>query len=198
MSSGASITVDGKVIQPSQYGDDYISEFNRILRTYVTMTTGNLLEWGAGHTTAALVEFCDENACKLLVSVDHNGKYLESVAQPFRSRSYFQAKLLSEAGPCVNDRDQGSNYSSYPLSLGVKFDFVYIDGRRRVECAFITSLLSHARTIVVLHDYRRARYQAVCTLYEDIETGPQFRVMRPRMGLVEEIQKNYSFLFAVL
>jgi hypothetical protein len=38
--------------------------------------------------------------------------------------------------------------------------------------------LCHPDTIVVLHDYRRRRYQPVKALYEILEDGSQFRVMR--------------------
>jgi hypothetical protein len=39
---------------------------------------------------------------------------------------------------------------------------------------------------VALHDYRRARYQPVRALYDVIEDGTQFRVMRRRQDLLPE------------
>jgi hypothetical protein len=48
-----------------------------------------------------------------------------------------------------------------------------------MECAMVATLVSHSGTIVILHDYRRARYQSVRLLFDIIEDGPQFRVMRP-------------------
>jgi hypothetical protein len=82
-------------------------------------------------------------------------------------------------GPKLSDRDPELNYAMLPLGWGRKFDFIYIDGRRRMECAMVATLVSHSGTIVILHDYRRARYQSVRLLFDIIEDGPQFRVMRP-------------------
>ena len=47
----------------------------------------------------------------------------------------------------------------------------------------MATLLSHPDTIVVLHDYRRTRYQPMKALYEVIEDGSQFRVMRLRRDI---------------
>jgi hypothetical protein len=40
--------------------------------------------------------------------------------------------------------------------------------------------MSHHETIVALHDYRRTRYQPVTALFDIVEDGPQFRVLRPK------------------
>lgn len=44
-------------------------------------------------------------------------------------------------------------------------------------------MLSYPDTVVVLHDYRRTRYQPMKALYEVIEDGAQFRVMRVRRNI---------------
>ena len=70
------------------------------------------------------------------------------------------------------------NYATFPLSIEARFDIIFIDGRRRMECAFTAAQLCRADTIVILHDYRRGRYQGVRFLFDIIEDGTQFRVMK--------------------
>jgi hypothetical protein len=95
-------------------------------------------------------------------SIDDNKDYLDQlVAQPRSGIELFQL----------------------PARLRPPFDFIFIDGRRRLECALVASLLCHPDTVVVLHDYRRSRYQPVKVIYDIVEDGPQFRVMRLRKDL---------------
>jgi hypothetical protein len=53
-----------------------------------------------------------------------------------------------------------------------------------MECAFIAALLCRNTSIVTIHDYRRTRYQPVLALFDLIEDGPQFRVLRPRASVL--------------
>ncbi len=53
-----------------------------------------------------------------------------------------------------------------------------------MECAFIASLLCHDKTVVVVHDYRRLRYQPIFALFDRIEDGREFRVLRPRPSVL--------------
>jgi hypothetical protein len=101
-------------------------------------------------------------------------------------------------GPCVDDRDTGLNYSTYPLSLGRQFDFIFIDGRRRMECAMMALLMARPDTIVAVHDYRRTRYQPVHAFYRIIEDGPQFRVMVPRSTLIPTFQDTAPAVMALI
>jgi hypothetical protein len=94
--------------------------------------------------------------------------------------------------PCLTDRDEGLSYSTFPLSLGYKFDFIYIDGRRRLECALTAAIMCHPQTIVVLHDYRRTRHQSVKGLFDIVEDGPQFRVMRRKHAFADEFDWAYT------
>ena len=54
-----------------------------------------------------------------------------------------------------------------------------------MECALVASLLCHEDSVVLLHDYRRARYQVARAFYDIVEDGPQFRVMRPKPALLD-------------
>ena len=184
----------GKEIKSSQYGRDYISEFRRVIETYVDKDAKHYLEWGTGYTTVVMAEIAARTGAKKLVTIDSHAKYMQEFVLPFAHESFLDARALSIDGPCVNDRDTGLNYTSYPLSLGIKFDFIFIDGRRRMECAFVSSLLSHDLTIIVIHDYRRLRYQPIWALFDLIEDGTQFRVMRRRRSLSAQIDERFQLV----
>lgn len=187
LSGAVTHTIGKQTTDSAQYGADYSSEFRRILDTHVTRRTGNLLEWGAGYTTQILAEFGETIGAEFLLTLDTNSSYLQDVLRPLR-QPFVHGAAANETGTCVNDRDHGMNYSSLPLSFGKQFDFIYIDGRRRMECALTASMISHEGTIIALHDYRRDRYQAIRVLFELVEEGPQFLVMRPRRSILSEMR----------
>jgi hypothetical protein len=174
------ITFSGRTQSSRYYGDDYLSEYRRILLQYVKPVTRRYLEWGAGNTTLAVIQMRNELAVDHLHSIDDNAEYLNDLIAQFPAWSGFHPHCVDLIGPMMSDRDQGLNYATFPLSLGGPFDFIFIDGRRRMECALFATSLCHPQTIVALHDYRRFRYQIVTSLYDVIEDGPQFRVMRKR------------------
>jgi hypothetical protein len=97
-------------------------------------------------------------------------------------------KCLDRVGPTRSNSDQELNYSTFPLSLKKTFDIILIDGRRRMECAFIAATLCHEKTLVILHDYRRARYQPVLALFDVVEDGAQFRVLRIKSTALQALK----------
>ncbi|QKC83753.1 hypothetical protein [Mesorhizobium sp. NZP2077] len=177
------LTLAGVVRSSHAYGADYLSEFQRILLQHVKPDTRAYLEWGTGHTTLAILEMRDRLAIDNLFSIEDSQPFLDQLLPQLPQWSGFHPICLDLRGPMFGDRDPELNYSTWPLSLKRKFDFIFIDGRRRMECAFMATLLCHAETIVMLHDYRRARYQPIKALYDIVEDGNQFRVMRLRKDL---------------
>ena len=59
-----------------------------------------------------------------------------------------------------------SDYFNYPSSLGVKFNLILIDGRRRRECLETASRLVTPTGVVVLHDAERPENQGAFVLYQ--------------------------------
>jgi hypothetical protein len=157
-----------------------LSELRRILTQFVKPVTRSYLEWGAGNSTLAIVEWRSSLAVDRFYSIDHNRAYLDDLVKQIPPWSGFFPICADLVGPRAGNRDPELNYSTLPLSLEPPFDFILIDGRRRLECAFVASLMCHPDSVVVLHDYRRGRYQPVRALYDILEDGSQFRVMRPR------------------
>jgi hypothetical protein len=177
------IAAGGIVRSSLAYGADYLTELRRVLVQYVKPVTRSYLDWGAGNTTLAILQMRDTLPVDDFFSIDDNQTYLDELVAQLPRWSGFHPVRRDLMGPKLSDRDTELNYSTWPLSLGRTFDFIFIDGRRRLECAFVASQLCHAETIVVMHDYRRARYQPVKALYDIVEDGTQFRVMRRRGDL---------------
>lgn len=183
------ITIGGKAFGSAEYGLDYMTEFRRAMKEYVVPVSGNYLEWGAGHTTTEIALFAQQNGGKFFLTIDNNEKYLKDVLAPLKEFEFLAGAFLDINGPCINQEDRGLNYSSYPISLRKKFDFIFIDGRRRNECAMSAALMCHKDTTILVHDYRRARYQPMKAFFQVIEDGAQFRVMRPKMSIFNALNE---------
>jgi hypothetical protein len=175
---------------PDAFGSDYLSDFDGILDRFLARGPAHVLEWGAGYSTAKLVSRLDRIGCSLFVTIDDNAEYLDKILQTVGERSWLRAIVANRIGPTANQSDPELAYSTVPLSFSTKFDFMYIDGRRRLECGLTSALLAHSESIVVLHDYRRARYQPLRALFDIIEDGPAFRVMKLRAELIGPFEER--------
>lgn len=181
------LTLNGAVRSSRTYGDDYLSEFCRILRDHVRPVTRAYLEWGAGHTTLAVLQMRDQLGLEHLFSVDDSQPFLDQLLPQLPQWDGFHPVCLDLQGPKRSDRDPELNYATWPLGLKRRFDFIFIDGRRRMECAMMATLMCHPGTIVALHDYRRARYQPVRAFFDVVESGNQFLAMKLKENLFEVV-----------
>ncbi len=172
----------GEVCKAASFGTDYIAELERVAGTFAPAAR-TFLEWGTGVSTILLAGIAGQRA-GAFISIDDNAEYARSAVSGIQPPAIVRSLVADLTGPTLGQVDAGLNYSSLPVSLGMDFDFIYIDGRRRMECAHTAFVLSSPATIVVLHDYRRTRYQAVKVFFEVIEDGPQFRVMKARPELL--------------
>lgn len=183
----------GKRVGLGKFNAPYAAEFRRILQAHVTAGARNILEWGSGLTTQMLARHAETlPGVELLLTIDNKPKYQKAIFAARARPAFLQEMALELTGPCESGRDPELAYATFPLSLGRTFDFIFIDGRRRMECAFVAALLSHERTIVAIHDYRRARYQPILALFDVIEDGPEFRVLRPRPSVLSAMGEGVA------
>lgn len=193
-----SFTYGDSELSPNRYGSSYEREFRRVLEQYVKNRTLCALEWGAGNTTILLKDFYESIAHreKWICSIDHNEPYLQALKEKLTGCEFLDLFCVDVTGPCRSQIDKGLNYSTFPLKFRKEFDFIFIDGRRRMECAFMAMMMAHDETVVCVHDYRRARYQGVLSCFQILEDGPQFRVMKVRSGMLPMIQEMRPFVFS--
>jgi hypothetical protein len=168
-----------------EFGADFLPELERVIETYAIPGPLQCLEWGSGLSTQLLNDLVVRRG-GFLVTLDDNPEYLAGVAGALRHRNVVEAIPADLRGRIRGQEheDRELAYSTAPLARDTDFDLVLIDGRRRLECSFSALLMTHEKSLVVLHDYRRARYQAVAAFYDTLELGNQFRVMRPKPAVL--------------
>jgi hypothetical protein len=171
----------GEVRTSESFGPGFLPELAALVERYVPAGS-SFLEWGSGLSTQLLAEIVDRRG-GTLVSVEQDADYAQAVLAHVRSPHVVRSIIADLTGPKLSQADTGLSYSTCPLGLGRGFDFILIDGRRRVECALTAFILSAPPTIVALHDYRRTRYQLVSVLFDILEDGPHFRVLRAKAEL---------------
>ena len=188
-------TFAGKRVSADKFRPLYVSEFKRVLETWCKDDARNIIEWGSGLTTQILADHAMRlPAVDLFLSIDSNAAYQSAIFADRETPDFLTTVTPDLTGPQSHAPELA--YSTYPLKYGRKFDLIFIDGRRRMECAFISMLLSHEKTIVVIHDYRRLRYQPILTLFDVIEDGPEFRVLKPRPSVLSAIADSAGTGFA--
>lgn len=172
----------GQRISAGAFGLSFLPELLRVVTVWAP-SAGSFLEWGSGLSTLLLARVAAARGGRL-TTLDHDAAYQRSVLDRLSGSEPVTALVEELRGPQRSQRDTGLNYSARPLALGDSFDFILIDGRRRMECALTAFLLSSPETLVAIHDYRRARYQGLALLFETLEEGEQFRVLRARPELL--------------
>lgn len=186
----------GEVRTADMFGRDFLPELARIVESHAEAASA-ILEWGAGLSTLLLAEIAGRRD-GTFVSVENDEDYGRSVVSRVHPPATVRLLTPDLIGPKLGQDDPGLNYSNAPAALGLDFGFILIDGRRRLECLFMAFALSRRNTVVALHDYRRARYQAARVLFDVIEDGPQFRVMRAKPGLLALTAGERNHLLSIL
>jgi hypothetical protein len=196
---GFGFTFNGETIDATTYGTTYIPEFVSVLERHARPTTRRVLEWGSGLTTQILAAFATRRwTCDLLVTLDEFKPYQDAVLAGMTQPPFLHAAVMEQIGPRNSQSDQELTYSTYPLRFGGTFDLIVIDGRRRMECALIAAHLSHPDTVVIIHDYRRTRYQPILSMFIPIEDGPQFRMLLPRPEVLAALRPGIESVNAYL
>ncbi len=183
-----------RVIASHFYDNPYLEEYCEIVARYgIRRREAHILEWGSGFTTlAASSLLLDKDIDYSITSLDDYAAYQDCV----RANLYIDtrvAMILDDlAGPSKSQSDPELNYSTRPLSSRARYTMIFIDGRRRVECGYIAALVADMDTFVVLHDFRRERYQAMLGLFEVVEETKQFRIMRLRRSVHKALKPGRS------
>jgi hypothetical protein len=182
-------TFKGERVTAAKFKPRYASEFRRVLDTWAGEGVASILEWGSGLTTQMLAAHAARlPGFELLLTIDSNASYQEAIFADRERPAFLKEVALDLTGP--QSLAPELVYSTWPLGLERSFDLIFIDGRRRMECALTAALVSHPKTTILIHDYRRRRYQPILALFDRIEDGPEFRVMRPRAALLAAFEER--------
>jgi len=133
------------------------------------------LEWGSGGSTRALLADCDW--IERYVSIEHNPRWFERVRRTVTDpRLELHLLLPDPATPAPRHwkrRIQAwdaraeqepailADYVGFPATLGVRFDFVLVDGRARRFCLRAGWELLAPGGVLLLHDAQRPEYRDV-------------------------------------
>jgi hypothetical protein len=161
------------------------------------------LEWGSGGSTRALLEV--RPPIERLVSIEHNREWYDRVAAALRDPR-LELHYLPPAEPAPprtlrNRRMQAwdaraehepallADYVAFPATLGIRFDFVLVDGRARRFCLRAGWDLLRPGGVLLLHDAQRTDYHDVL-----FSLGPRPHLLEPwRRGQLALLSKPESY-----
>jgi len=126
------------------------------------------LEWGSGYSTYYFPKYLNENA--LWISIEHDEYWANAIKHMIRGNIKVY-HIPPNNYPWTDPHNDGSyadlkNYVEFPKSLGMKYDFILIDGRARKDCLICALDLLNSEGVVVLHDANRKYYLESCKLYK--------------------------------
>jgi len=98
------------------------------------------LEWGAGYSTVYFPRFLNDNA--LWISVEHDEKWANRIRYMIRRPNIKIYYVPPNNYPWTDEYNDGTyadlkDYVDFPKKLGMKFDFILVDGRARKDCLFV-------------------------------------------------------------
>jgi len=149
-------------------------EYSQLLAIVSSVAPRQCLEWGSGGSTRAMLAACP--FITRYISIEHDPRWHAQVVKHVRdlrlschfvapdialppsqtSRAAIEAwDARAEVDPAVL-----RSYVGFPRSLGLRFDFVLVDGRARNFCIAEGFDLLEPRGVLVLHDAQRQENQA--------------------------------------
>ncbi|MFA5153831.1 MAG: hypothetical protein WC554_14870 [Clostridia bacterium] len=125
------------------------------------------LEWGSGNSSVYYVNLLASKKIHFeFYSMEHNPEWYKNakrlITNPnfhiylFDYNKYTRGELVYT---CMK------KYVEFPRSLNIKFDFIFIDGRKRVRCLKESKLLLNKGGILFLDNAERAYYSEGMSLF---------------------------------
>lgn len=149
------------------------------LMSRLTIKPKRILEWGTGLSTKIMCGFAGQWGIEQLLTLDDHAVYqAEALGYMNPVPDFLEARCEGQIGDLFPWEDRGYNYATYPLSRGMKFDLIFVDGRRRNECLLTASNCLAEGGLVILHDSWRQRYQAGMGLFEKVDVFDDYTIMK--------------------
>jgi|CXWL01.1.fsa_nt_gi hypothetical protein len=126
-----------------------------------------ILEWGSGGSTVHFTKFLREHSIPYeWVSVEYNKGWAERVTAELAGDPHTRVVLFDSGNNDILQPESSMDeYVHYPKTLGQKFDFILVDGRKRRRCLLEARELVKPYGFVFLHDAQRAYYHSAFSAY---------------------------------
>lgn len=119
---------------------EWYSYTDTLTRLCRELNPKRILEWGPGHSTTLMLKHCPDAH---IDSIEHD-------------QSWWAEKSKQIQGANIH-HITGDDYVLWPLDQP-KYNLIFVDGRRRVECMKIAAYCLETGGVIVLHDGERGYY----------------------------------------
>lgn len=171
------VPYDSEQLGP-HYPSMWLNEIHHIENVLMEQSNNNeivrVLEWGAGRSTIYFSKFLKEKGINFKwIAIENFIPWHEQVSGMIESNDLCDVTTcVLTNGTCeerkyLQELMDLSEYVNYPSTLGVKFNLILIDGRRRRECLETASRLVAGTGVVVLHDAERSEHGSAFVHYQD-------------------------------
>jgi len=125
-----------------------------------------ILEWGSGGSTVFFTDLLASHGIGYeWLSLEYNAGWHEKVSAAVEGRPV-EVKLFDVGNNDLFQRHTDmDDYVDYPASLGTRYDFILVDGRKRRRCLLEGVSLVTPVGVVALHDAYRKRYHCALEAY---------------------------------
>ncbi|HZD54758.1 MAG TPA: hypothetical protein VE080_00760 [Candidatus Aquicultoraceae bacterium] len=128
-----------------------------------------VLEWGCGGSTVYFSRMLARHGIEYSwVGLEYKRDWYLAVSEQVNDDANVRLFLFEVAGEdpwdpaCTMD-----DYVSFPATLGMKFDIIIVDGRKRRRCLKVAKSMIAPGGKVFLHDAQRRRYHCALPEYPD-------------------------------
>lgn len=136
------------------------------------LSANRVWEWGPGRSTHVILKSLPPEG--RLVSVEHDRVWADKIQREVKDDPRWDLRremLVTKI----------SQYAHRILAEKEKQDLIFIDGRRRVECAVAAFQVISRKGVILLHDACRTSYtDLLAPLIEVIEVDRDTMVFRPK------------------
>jgi predicted O-methyltransferase YrrM len=163
--------------------------------TELSQTQGklNILEWGSGNSTIYFAKFLKQEGILFKwVAIENFVPWYERVTNMLKENGllsdvtcYLKSPTL-EADKNIQETLDLDDYINFPATLGINYNFIFIDGRKRAECLDKARGILSPDGIVVFHDAEREWYHKG---FKNYLNGGEFVTANPTPAARGGIQK---------
>jgi len=125
----------------------------------------NILEWGSGNSTIYFTKLLKQKGIPFnWYAIEHFVPWYKKVITMLEKYDLLgDVTCFLKSPTCEPDKNiqetlDLEEYIYFPTTLGIKFDLIIVDGRKRKECLEAASQILAHNGLVVLHDAEREWY----------------------------------------